>query len=174
MGLETLFYLATMGGAEVVNLDKRIGNFVVGKEFDALLVRTGLVDSALVVDGAALDGDEDEDEDDEDEDDGEWENPKKVEGNPGMIVEEDDSIEMLFEKVRFHPLVPTSATLHSHRRSNRLTKLLRQFLFTVRLLSTPHAGSATDSLYAQGDDRNIGTVFVRGRIIGGNSPIHSS
>lgn len=33
LSLETLFYLATMGGAEVCGLEKRIGNFRVGKEF---------------------------------------------------------------------------------------------------------------------------------------------
>ncbi|KAI1376601.1 guanine deaminase [Hypoxylon crocopeplum] len=33
-----LFYLATLGGAEVCCLDKRIGNFEVGKEFDALVI----------------------------------------------------------------------------------------------------------------------------------------
>lgn len=32
------FYLATMGGAEALNLDHKIGNFQVGKELDALLV----------------------------------------------------------------------------------------------------------------------------------------
>ncbi|CAG8555036.1 1676_t:CDS:1 [Funneliformis caledonium] len=36
--LPELTYLATMGGAELVNLDKKIGNFLIGKEFDALLV----------------------------------------------------------------------------------------------------------------------------------------
>lgn len=32
------FYMATLGGAEVLSLGSRIGNFVVGKEFDALLI----------------------------------------------------------------------------------------------------------------------------------------
>lgn len=32
------FYLATLGGAKVMNLDHRIGNFIVGKEFDALVI----------------------------------------------------------------------------------------------------------------------------------------
>src|SRR6185369_16934941 len=36
--LSELTYLATMGGAELVNLQNVIGNFVVGKEFDALWV----------------------------------------------------------------------------------------------------------------------------------------
>ncbi|KAI1089172.1 guanine deaminase [Rostrohypoxylon terebratum] len=33
-----LFYLATLGGAEVCALDTKVGNFEVGKEFDALLI----------------------------------------------------------------------------------------------------------------------------------------
>ncbi|KAJ8711802.1 hypothetical protein PYW08_008756 [Mythimna loreyi] len=32
------FYLATLGGAKALNLDHKIGNFEVGKDFDALLV----------------------------------------------------------------------------------------------------------------------------------------
>ncbi|KXJ22754.1 Guanine deaminase [Exaiptasia diaphana] len=32
------FYLATLGGSKVLGLDKIVGNFEVGKEFDALLV----------------------------------------------------------------------------------------------------------------------------------------
>ncbi|CAG9762268.1 unnamed protein product [Ceutorhynchus assimilis] len=33
-----VFYLATLGGAEALNLDDKVGNFTVGKEFDALIV----------------------------------------------------------------------------------------------------------------------------------------
>lgn len=33
--LSQVFYLATMGGAEVLGLDKKVGNFAVGKGFDA-------------------------------------------------------------------------------------------------------------------------------------------
>ena len=33
--LSQVFYLATMGGAEVLGLDKKVGNFAVGKDFDA-------------------------------------------------------------------------------------------------------------------------------------------
>ncbi|XP_066253549.1 guanine deaminase isoform X1 [Euwallacea similis] len=40
-----VFYLATLGGAEVLSLDKKIGNFVVGKEFDALIVDLAVEDS---------------------------------------------------------------------------------------------------------------------------------
>ncbi|KAM9955657.1 hypothetical protein ACTFIW_002297 [Dictyostelium discoideum] len=35
---EEAFYLATVGGSKVVNLDHRIGNFIVGKDFDAQII----------------------------------------------------------------------------------------------------------------------------------------
>lgn len=34
------FYMATLGGAQVCGLDREVGNFAVGKEFDACLART--------------------------------------------------------------------------------------------------------------------------------------
>lgn len=34
------FFLATLGGAQALSLDKKTGNFVVGKDFDALLINT--------------------------------------------------------------------------------------------------------------------------------------
>ena len=40
LSLEEVFYLATMGGARVMCLEDRIGNFEVGKEFDAVWVTT--------------------------------------------------------------------------------------------------------------------------------------
>ncbi|CAG8489556.1 425_t:CDS:2 [Ambispora leptoticha] len=40
LSLPELVYLATMGGAQLLNLENVIGNFQVGKEFDALLVDT--------------------------------------------------------------------------------------------------------------------------------------
>ncbi|XP_066139212.1 guanine deaminase [Euwallacea fornicatus] len=40
-----VFYLATLGGAEVLSLDNKIGNFVVGKEFDALIIDLAVEDS---------------------------------------------------------------------------------------------------------------------------------
>ncbi|CAG8457204.1 4531_t:CDS:2 [Ambispora gerdemannii] len=40
LSLPELLYLATMGGARLLNLENVIGNFQVGKEFDALLVDT--------------------------------------------------------------------------------------------------------------------------------------
>ncbi|KAF9088015.1 hypothetical protein BGX29_006415 [Mortierella sp. GBA35] len=42
-----LFYLATMGGARVMELGDTIGNFEVGKEFDAVLVNTAIRGSPL-------------------------------------------------------------------------------------------------------------------------------
>jgi guanine deaminase len=45
LSFEELVYLATMGGAEVCALDKKVGNFEVGKEFDALVVDVGLEDN---------------------------------------------------------------------------------------------------------------------------------
>ncbi len=36
--LAEAFYLATLGGADVMGLGNKIGNFEVGKEFDALIV----------------------------------------------------------------------------------------------------------------------------------------
>ncbi|KAF9737973.1 hypothetical protein PMIN03_001172 [Paraphaeosphaeria minitans] len=38
--LEEVFYLATLGGAQVMCLDDQIGNFQVGKQFDALWITT--------------------------------------------------------------------------------------------------------------------------------------
>ncbi|KAJ4256146.1 hypothetical protein NW762_009222 [Fusarium torreyae] len=40
LSLEEVFYLATLGGARVLCLEDRIGNFEVGKEFDATWVTT--------------------------------------------------------------------------------------------------------------------------------------
>ncbi|KKA28461.1 hypothetical protein TD95_002574 [Thielaviopsis punctulata] len=40
LSIDEVFYLATMGGAKVVGLDKTVGSFEVGKEFDAVWVTT--------------------------------------------------------------------------------------------------------------------------------------
>ncbi|SPO35978.1 related to guanine deaminase [Pseudozyma flocculosa] len=93
--IATLFYLATLGGAEVCSMASKIGSLDPGKEFDALLVHTT----------------------------SQW-GPSGYTGNPGCFVEEDDALADVFEK----------------------------WLFT-------------------GDDRNIGTVFVRGRVVGGARPL---
>lgn len=95
LSIATLFYLATLGGAEVCAMASRIGSLEPGKEFDALLVQTT----------------------------SSW-GPSGYTGNPGCFVEEDDTLPDVFEK----------------------------WLFT-------------------GDDRNIGTVFVRGRVVGGARPL---
>lgn len=95
LSIATLFYLATLGGAEVCAMASRIGSLEVGKEFDALLVQTT----------------------------SHW-GPSGYTGNPGCFVEEDDTLPDVFEK----------------------------WMFT-------------------GDDRNIGTVFVRGRVVGGAKPL---
>lgn len=41
------FYLATLGGARVMNLESQIGNFEKGKEFDALLIDVDADDSPV-------------------------------------------------------------------------------------------------------------------------------
>jgi guanine deaminase len=40
MNYKQALFLATLGGAQVLSLDKKIGNFEVGKNFDALLIDT--------------------------------------------------------------------------------------------------------------------------------------
>ncbi|EXJ59898.1 hypothetical protein A1O7_04045 [Cladophialophora yegresii CBS 114405] len=45
LSFEELVYLATMGGAEACSVDKTVGNFEVGKAFDALVVDVGLDDN---------------------------------------------------------------------------------------------------------------------------------
>jgi guanine deaminase len=42
LALAEIIYLATVGGAEVCSLQDRVGNFQVGKEFDALLIDPGV------------------------------------------------------------------------------------------------------------------------------------
>lgn len=87
MPLETLFYLATLGGADVCNIAHRVGSLEVGKEFDAILFNCDNT-------------------------------------NPNLYIEEDDGLEEKLEKILFC-----------------------------------------------GDDRNIASVFVRGRVVGGSAPI---
>lgn len=71
------------------NLEDRVGNFVVGKEFDALLIRTGQAEVR-------------EEEEGEEEEEVYRAMPDRLEVgmNPGLFVEEEDSLEKLFEKVR--------------------------------------------------------------------------
>lgn len=50
------FFLATLGGSQVLGLDHKIGNFEVGKEFDALLIDTKAEDGPIdTFDGDTLD-----------------------------------------------------------------------------------------------------------------------
>ncbi|GAA5843150.1 hypothetical protein JCM11251_003945 [Rhodosporidiobolus azoricus] len=126
--VETLFYLATLGGAQVCCLDDCIGSFEVGKEFDAILVQTGQ-QAARAEDqkGTKVISAEEEEEKAFAGAEGADELFPKVDGagyNPALIIEPDEPIEKVFEK----------------------------FLFS-------------------GDDRNLGSIFVRGRIIGGARPL---
>ncbi|KAI4595258.1 hypothetical protein KJ359_006932 [Pestalotiopsis sp. 9143b] len=41
LGIDEVFFLATLGGAQVCCLEDRIGSFQVGKHFDALLINSG-------------------------------------------------------------------------------------------------------------------------------------
>ena len=103
LSVETLFYLATLGGAQVCNLEDRIGNFIVGKEFDALLVQTGQKEAVVAgtngnANGAKASLLEDELE-------------KALAGgdsvledgveNPALMLESDEGIERVFEKFLF-------------------------------------------------------------------------
>lgn len=47
LSLAECFFLATLGGAQVCGLGERIGNFTVGKEFDALVI-DGVVDDGVM------------------------------------------------------------------------------------------------------------------------------
>ncbi|KWU44150.1 Metallo-dependent hydrolase [Rhodotorula sp. JG-1b] len=107
LSVETLFYLATLGGAQVCNLEDRIGNFVVGKEFDALLVHTGQKEPAFGVvagmNGAANGGGAElllEDELEKALAGGESVLENGVE-NPALMLESDEGIERVFEKFLF-------------------------------------------------------------------------
>ncbi|KAK0559331.1 hypothetical protein OC844_004483 [Tilletia horrida] len=93
--IATLLYLATKGGAELCAMEDRIGSLEVGKDFDALLVRTLSANA-----------------------------PFRSGQNPNMWREDDDTLLDVFEK----------------------------WLFC-------------------GDDREIASVFVRGRVVGGSTPL---
>ncbi|GAA6050795.1 hypothetical protein JCM3770_001650 [Rhodotorula araucariae] len=117
-----LFYLATLGGAQVCCIDDRVGNFVVGKEFDAVLVQVATAGAAAsngASGGASLD-----DQVRRVLEGGPPESGRAEAYNPALLVAPDEPIERVFEK----------------------------FLFA-------------------GDDRNLGSVFVRGRVVGGARPL---
>ncbi|GAA5936591.1 hypothetical protein JCM3775_000140 [Rhodotorula graminis] len=127
LSLSALFYLATLGGAQVANVDERVGNFLVGKEFDALLVQTApsssMANGSSAASGGAAGEDVFEDELRAALEGGEVKQRGEA-FNPALLTSEDEAIERVFEK----------------------------FLFS-------------------GDDRNLGSVFVRGRVIGGARPL---
>ncbi|BGP54237.1 hypothetical protein JCM8202_001371 [Rhodotorula sphaerocarpa] len=108
LSVETLFYLATLGGAQVCNLEDRIGNFVVGKDFDALLVRTGQraassqAPAATNGSGPAVATPTTEAQEIERALAG-GENVLSAEGveNPALMLEPDEGIERVFEKFLF-------------------------------------------------------------------------
>ncbi|GCB68688.1 hypothetical protein scyTo_0000927 [Scyliorhinus torazame] len=49
LSYQEVFRLATLGGSKALGLDKLIGNFEVGKDFDAVLVKTNVPDSPFDV-----------------------------------------------------------------------------------------------------------------------------
>lgn len=49
LSIEELFYLATLGGAKVCSLQDKIGNFAVGKEFDACVITTLVEDQIMTM-----------------------------------------------------------------------------------------------------------------------------
>lgn len=49
LSIEELFYLATLGGARVCSVDDKVGNFAVGKEFDACVISTLLEDQIMTM-----------------------------------------------------------------------------------------------------------------------------
>ncbi|XP_019506214.1 PREDICTED: guanine deaminase isoform X1 [Hipposideros armiger] len=55
--LKEVFRLATLGGSQALGLDKEIGNFEVGKEFDALLINPKASDSPIDMFSGDLVGD---------------------------------------------------------------------------------------------------------------------
>ncbi|XP_035969348.1 guanine deaminase isoform X1 [Halichoerus grypus] len=55
--LKEVFRLATLGGSQALGLDKEIGNFEVGKEFDALLINPKASDSPIDLFSGDLVGD---------------------------------------------------------------------------------------------------------------------
>ncbi|KAH9814391.1 hypothetical protein DFH28DRAFT_894635, partial [Melampsora americana] len=117
LSISNLFYLATLGGAKVCNLEDRIGNFQIGKEFDGLIIQTGWVNEV------------------EDE---------------KMKKKEDEEEEIGFGFKDYLDGTNPNFFIDESQDELSLMNLFEKFLFT-------------------GDDRNIGCVFVRGRIVGGAS-----
>jgi guanine deaminase len=53
LSIPTLFHMATLGGAALCRAQDRIGNFLPGKEFDALRIRPGVSPGFFHLDGGA-------------------------------------------------------------------------------------------------------------------------
>ncbi|EGG05188.1 uncharacterized protein MELLADRAFT_88292 [Melampsora larici-populina 98AG31] len=110
LSIKNLFYLATLGGAKVCNLEERIGNFIVGKEFDGIIVQTG------------------------------------VSFDPIEKLEDDELIRFGFEE--YQDGCNPNFFIDEFQKEIQLNDLFEKFLFT-------------------GDDRNIASVFVKGKVVGG-------
>lgn len=81
--IPTLFWVATLGGAQVASVDNRVGSLTVGKDFDALLVK--LCPSPAELEQQETDDDEAE----------------PYAGNPSCFVEPGEPLETLLEKFLF-------------------------------------------------------------------------
>lgn len=103
LSIATLLYLATKGGANVTCLEDRIGDFTVGKEFDALLVQTGQTPS-VATNGHGLATSDNSSLDSEIEKALSGPTTDRLESrplNPALLVEPEDGIEKLLEKFLF-------------------------------------------------------------------------
>jgi guanine deaminase len=94
LGLDTLYFLATLGGAQVCCLDERIGNLLPGKEFDALLIQTGQKSPDDVKPRLGPENNYDDILDS-------LPDPYPEGLNPALFIEPDDEIEVVFEKCEF-------------------------------------------------------------------------
>ncbi|MBW0547111.1 hypothetical protein O181_086826 [Austropuccinia psidii MF-1] len=135
LSIQNLLYLATLGGAKVCGLDDRIGNFQVGKEFDALLIQTGAYSGELIQSDSSM-------------------LQSKIQSNQSNPS---DKISAEYEFLDINSQVYHQGTnpnffIDEQNTQVDLDELLEKFLFT-------------------GDDRNIGTVFVNSRVVGGARPL---
>ncbi|KAK4048579.1 hypothetical protein OIO90_005749 [Microbotryomycetes sp. JL221] len=127
LSVDTLFYLATMGGAKVASVDKLVGDFTVGKEFDALLIQTGAQLSTAFETGVNC-----------------------VAHNVNSVLAIAAQLATQPSPTHFAGAEYGAGVLVEH--NDGLPKIVEKFLFG-------------------GDDRNIASVFVRGRAIGGARPL---
>ncbi|EGG04805.1 uncharacterized protein MELLADRAFT_88560 [Melampsora larici-populina 98AG31] len=110
LSIKNLFYLATLGGARVCNLEERIGNFGAGKEFGGIIVHAGVSFDVI------------------------------------EKVEDDEFIRFGFEE--YQDRCNPNFFIDEFEKEIQLNDLFEKFLFT-------------------GDDRNIASVTVKGKILGG-------